>query len=199
MKLLAFTDTHDDPDMLPRIGRLIMQERPDLLVCAGDFTIFGSDMEPILQQIAGFGPPVVLIHGNHEDPAEVARHVERFENMHFVHGKVLTVNGQRFFGWGGHGFRQHEPELEQLERELGDQIDGSTIVISHAPPYGTALDEVDPGWHVGCETLTHLIKKRRPMLVFAGHIHECFHTRDSLGGALLINPGPDGEIIEVEE
>lgn len=198
MKLLVFTDTHGQEGAMERFKDIIEQESPDLAVCAGDFTFFGTGIEEYLVGFDGLGLPVVLIHGNHEDGEEVARICEGLANVTFVHGRVEIVCGLKFFGFGGHGFSRIEPELEALLEEHEAAIDSGTIVISHPPPLGTALDEVEPGWHVGCESLNRLIKKCRPMLVLCGHIHECFHERDTLYGTMIINPGPDGEMIEVE-
>ncbi|MBR9700467.1 hypothetical protein GOV11_01215 [Candidatus Woesearchaeota archaeon] len=155
-------------------------------------------MADFLTEMDALNLPTVLIHGNHEDEEEVAQIVEGCNNLHFVHGQVKEVKGIKFFGFGGHGFRQREPLLEQLAEQQGHLIDGTTIILSHTPPYGTAVDEIEPGWHVGNQSLLEIIEARLPMLVLCGHIHECFHERDEILGVPVINPGPDGEIIEVE-
>ncbi len=199
MKLLAFTDTHEDPRVFARLRRIIKQERIDLAACVGDFTIMSRATGAMLREIDTLGVPVVLIHGNHEDEEEVVQELSRCENIVWAHERLVTVKGVPFVGFGGGGFRHREPALERLERELGDRIDGRTVVLCHAPPAGTALDEVSDDWHVGNESLRDLIKRRKPMLTLCGHIHECFHVHDTLAGTTVINPGPDGEIIELDD
>ena len=199
MKLLAFTDIHANMQLMERIKRVVKQEQVDLAVCTGDFTVFGSSTKKIMTALNDLGCPLVLIHGNHEDEDEVEHLLPQFKNIHYAHMKVVDLKGLRFIGFGGHGFRRQEPELEMLEKELAKQFDGKTIFLCHAPPYNTTLDEVDADWHVGNESLTNLIRRRKPMLVLCGHIHETFHRHDTLAGTTLINPGPDGEIIEVDD
>lgn len=199
MKLLAFTDIHEDMRTLARIKRHIADERIDLAVCTGDFTVFGRSTKRVLEAMDSLGVPLILIPGNHEDDEEVAQLAQRCKNIHWAHERFVDVKGLRFFGFGGRGFSRREPDLEALERRHAKEFTANTIVLCHAPPYNTALDEVDAGWHVGNESLRELIMRRKPMLVLCGHIHECFHSHDTLAGTTLINPGPDGEIIEVEE
>jgi Icc-related predicted phosphoesterase len=199
MKIFAFTDIHEDMQLLARIKRVIEKEKVDLAVCTGDFTVFSNGTKMMMEAMDKLGVPLVLIPGNHEDEDEIETLLPRFKNIHYAHERVVDVKGLRFIGFGGRGFRRHEPDLEVLERKHAKDFDGRTIFLCHAPPYGTALDEVDEGWHVGNETLTELIRRRKPMLVLCGHIHECFHAHDEVAGTPVINPGPDGEIIEVEE
>ena len=199
MKLLAFTDIHEDARLLERIKTTAREERVDLIVCTGDFTIFGRSGKKMLAAIDNLGAPVILIHGNHEDEEEVATLVKSCKNITFAHMRAKDVGGYRFIGYGGGGFRTHEPELEELERKLANQFNERTIILSHAPPYGTKLDEVDDDWHVGNQSLTALIRRRKPLLVLCGHIHECFHKHDQLAQTTLIDPGPDGEIIILDD
>jgi len=198
MKILAFVDTHEDPRVWSRFKRIIKREKIDLVCCMGDFTIFGRKTTEGINQLDSLGVPVVLIHGNHEDPDEVLELLDTTKNIHWAHEQVVDINGVRFIGFGGHGFRQEEPELEELEARLANKFSRTTIIMSHAPPYETTLDEVEEEWHVGNESLRRLIMRRRPMLVLCGHIHQCFHAHDTIGKTTCINPGPDGEIIEVD-
>ncbi|MDD9954543.1 MAG: metallophosphoesterase [Candidatus Woesearchaeota archaeon] len=198
MKLLAFVDTHEHPKAFIHLRKLVKAEQPDIALCMGDFTIFGRKTKEMLAQLDTLGLPVVLIHGNHEDEDEILPFLPKHKNLHWAHGQMVDLLGLRFFGFGGGGFSQQEEELEFLEEQLADQFHEKTIVLTHAPPYETALDEVQPGWHVGNESLAALIRRRLPLLVLSGHIHQCFHEHDALHGVPLINPGPDGEIIEVD-
>jgi Icc-related predicted phosphoesterase len=197
VKLLAFTDTHASDAHLARIMDIAQRERPQVIACVGDFTVFGRNMARLLAKINALPAPIVLIHGNHEDEESLIDLLPRFPNVHFAHGRVVSVAGLSFFGWGGGGFRSREPELEAAEREQASHFSPAMIVLCHQPPLKTALDAVEDDWHVGSQSLRELIVRRRPMLALSGHIHECFHARDTLAGCTLINPGPDGELIEI--
>jgi hypothetical protein len=199
MRILAFTDIHERPPLLNRLKRIVEAERVDAAVCVGDFTIFGRSTKAMLAAMESFGVPVVLIHGNHEDEQEILQLLPEFPDIHFVHNEPWELRGFTFLGFGGGGFSREESGLEELERRHAGRINERTVFLCHAPPYGTALDEVESGWHTGNETLTRLIRRRKPLLVLSGHIHECFHNHDELAGTTLINPGPEGEIIDLEE
>jgi uncharacterized protein len=198
MKIYAFTDIHENLQMLSKIKRRIKEQGVDLAVCTGDFTVFSHATKKMLTAMNDLGVPLVLIPGNHDDEDEIMALLPELKNIHYAHETMIEVMGLQFFGFGGRGFSRHEPALEMLEEQYAGQFNGGTIVLCHAPPYGTKLDEIDPEWHVGNESLTELVRRRRPMLVLCGHIHECFHQHDSIAGTPVINPGPDGEIIEVD-
>ena len=198
MNILMFTDTHGNTEVYKRFQKLIQQENVEMAICPGDMAMFGSHLEEQLELMNGLGVPVVFVHGNHEPEDEVRKICERLENLHFIHGELTTINGLKFFGFGCDGLRREYPDLLELEEKYKNELDGQTIVVTHAPPHGTAMDQPEPGWHVGSDTLAEFIQRRRPMLVVVGHIHEGFHERDLVAGVPVINPGPDGEIVEVQ-
>ena len=65
---------------------------------------------------------------------------------------------------------------DTIENDLKSLFQGvepkRTILVSHAPPYGTCLDMVDADIHVGSEAIMKLIKDKQPYLTLHGHIHE---------------------------
>ena len=71
------------------------------------------------------------------------------------------------------------------------------ILLTHAPPYGTAIDDMDGGWHVGCKNYKEFILAHQPILAVSGHIHETFELEEQLGNTLMFNPGPRGRIIKL--
>jgi putative phosphoesterase len=199
MRLLAFTDIHEDKRLLERMRRIVSEEKVDLIVCAGDFTIFGRSTKEMIRSISQLGKKVLLIHGNHEDGRDIAKFCSQTKNVIFLHEKIVDVEGFKFIGFGGGGFRSVEPGFEEFDKRIASEYDQKTIIVSHAPPKDTMLDRIDDDWHVGNETLARIVKRRKPLMLLCGHIHECFHAHDTLAGTVLINPGPDGEIIDLEQ
>lgn len=47
-----------------------------------------------------------------------------------------------------------------------------TVYVFHTPPYGTSLDMLFSGKHVGSMALAQFIEERQPYLTLHGHIHE---------------------------
>ena len=199
MRILACTDIHEEMTVIARFTRLIKQEKIDIFVCSGDFTIFGRSTKKVLEAFNSLPVPVVFIHGNHDDELEVRSLLKHYPNIHFVHDMPFEYNGFTFIGFGGGGFNRIEPTYDKIVKKHNYAFHDKTIMLMHPPPYGTLLDEVDQDWHVGAQTLTDIIRKKQPLIAFCGHIHECFHIRDEIGSTIVINPGPDGEVIELDD
>ena len=86
-----------------------------------------------------------------------------------------------------------EYDLQQLEK----QIDKPFIFVCHPPPFGTALDTMWNGIHVGSRAVLQWIEKwgadGRLQASFHGHIHESSRASgkivDYINGVPCFNPG----------
>ncbi|MBU0665916.1 MAG: metallophosphoesterase [Nanoarchaeota archaeon] len=195
MKILAFTDNHGDPEDLKAVKKKV--KNADIIICGGDITIFEHEIEYNMQKINDFGKEVLIIHGNHESDFVIRELSKYFKNIRFMHKKHYEKDGHLFFGYGGGGFAISDKEFEKKSKSIEKLMkEKKTILILHGPPYKTKLDNIG-GAHVGNKSFTNFIKKTQPELVICGHIHECFHRKDKIGKTRIINPGPDGEIIEI--
>lgn len=200
MRIYAFTDLHGNTKALQQVKEAVRKEEPDLVLCCGDLTVFEHGTRALLSRLNMLKVPVLIIHGNHEREDDFRKACAEFSRITFLHGRTLTADGWTFVGFGGGGFEDRYPELEALEKEWSDLDWSKTVVIAHAPPHGTSLDDVgEEGaeWHVGSKSLTKLIKRREPRLVLAGHIHEAFHREDRIGKTLVSNPGPSGKLFDL--
>jgi uncharacterized protein len=200
MRIFAFTDLHGSTKALSVVKEEVLREKPDVVVCLGDLTIFEHELKPLLSRVNMLRTPVLMLHGNHEEEVSMRTVCDEFERITFLHREVVTLNGWTFVAYGGGGFSEHYPELERLAKsEKWRTIDWErTVFLSHAPPHGTTLDSVGHG-HVGSRTLTKLIKTHKPRLVLAGHIHECFNATDMIGRTHIANPGPTGKHFNLEK
>jgi uncharacterized protein len=201
MKALFFVDTHGKP--LDKIRKL--SRDAEVLVCLGDWTVFESDMKEQLRELNSIGKPVVLIHGNHEDPEDVEMASHGLPNIHFIHKSYFTFKNVIFFGYGGGGFSHLDHKFEilsdafmkdlaQMEKKSNQSY--KLILLTHAPPYGTTLDDMGDSWgHVGSKSIRKFIEKHQPHMAFSGHIHECFNRQDKIRNTFMMNPGPNGIII----
>ncbi len=202
MKVLFFVDTHGSAGNVRRLKD--KSKDVDLLVCAGDFTIFEDDMIQILKEFDSIGKPMILIHGNHETSSGVMVGCEQLKNLHFIHRKYYVHDDLVFYGFGGGGFSirdesfTRESELFITEFNKMSERDGrkyKLILVTHAPPYNTRLDDL--GGHVGNKSITEFIHKYKPMLAVSGHLHENAGIEDRMNDTLVINPGPDGMIFDL--
>lgn len=197
MKVIAFTDLHGDLKRLKHLEGMIKVKKPDMLICAGDFTLFGRNINSIAKKLNDFKIPVVIIPGNHETGEEVKDISKKFKNLKNIHHIIYEKNDYTFFGMGQGGFSQKDKEFEKLFPTIKKKINPETklIIVSHAPVADTTTDNID-GEHAGSISLRKFVELTNPVLVVVGHLHECEHTEDKIKNSRIINPG-DGEFITI--
>ena len=200
MKILAFTDIHGSLDAIRRISKKIKVQKPDLLVCAGDISIFENKVFSIMKKLNNLNKKIIMIHGNHEDASTFIKHSKSFNNIIFIHKKYLIVDDVLFLGFGGGGFSLIDKEFEKISKKfkiiIKENQDKKIILMTHAPPYKTRLDYLF-GEHCGNKSVRHFVEKNKVDLLICGHLHENFGKEDRIHKTKCINPGPFGKIIVV--
>ncbi len=197
MKILVFTDPHGNLNLLEK--HKLASKKVDAVIITGDLSYAGQELEKILKKISEFHSPVYLIHGNHEDEEELEALCESYENITFVHKKIIPLEKYRLGAFSTSGMRMRYPDFEKWVSENKEELRNckQLLWMDHPPPYDTRLDELDANWHVGSESLRKFIEEFSPMYVFCGHIHETFEQEDSIKDTIIINSGPAGRIIEL--
>ena len=84
--------------------------------------------------------------------------------------------------------------LKRIFEELPAAEDlRKTIYVMHSPPWGTHLDGIPGGHHVGSRSIRNFIEPFQPLLSLHGHIHEAPRLSgkytDRIGKTLCVNPG----------
>ncbi|MBW2980273.1 metallophosphoesterase [Candidatus Woesearchaeota archaeon] len=199
MKILAFVDMHGSLTALKKIKK--RSAKADLIVCAGDLTIFGQGTNYFLEKLSKLNKPILMIHGNHEEETELKKICSKFKNITFLHARGYKENGYFFLGYGGGGFSMRDKGFEKLSKQFGERIkklgNPKTILITHAPPYKTKVDLImeEP---CGNKSIKNFIKKTNSIiLVISGHLHENAGKEDKINDTRIINPGPYGKIISI--
>ncbi len=212
MKILAFTDIHGHAKNLGYVSasqtlkkldhfkKTIKENDIDFAICCGDITYFGEEIEAIMKKIGDLGVDVLLIHGNHEEEDEVRLLSKKYDNIHFLHGKMEKIGNFVFIGYGGGGFSRRDSEFVETMKTLTNKLDKKEkiVLFTHAPPHGTKIDFRPPYGHVGNIDYREFIEKHNVVLAMAGHIHEGFGLQQKLGKTTILDPGPDGKIIDLE-
>lgn len=196
MKIVVFADPHESLTAIKEVEK--KSKDADLIICAGDISIFEQELEAFMVRINKIGKPILLIHGNHEGEHITDTLCHGLKNLIFIHKKFHRIDDYVFIGYGGGGFDDYEEDFEHFIEKNKSKIkpDDKVILITHGPAYGTKLDIIG-GEHRGCKSYTKYIKILNPVLYVCGHFHETFGAKDKLGKTRLINPGPKGEIINI--
>ena len=208
MKILAFVDTHGSKKSLD-IARKKADDT-DIVLCAGDLTVFEENLDSYLSDLNKLGKPVLVIHGNHESEESMRKACSLFKNTVFMHKGIFELDNYLFIGYGGGGFTEINRDFEsvskkflkaisELEKKLKKDNSNKklkTVLIFHAPPHNTKVDYVR-GSHAGSKSYRKFIDAVKPTLVICGHLHENAGVDHQVGQTVIVNPGPTGAVIEI--
>ena len=198
MNILAFSDFHENKSAMKKIKEKL--DTADILICHGDLTNWGRNLEKIVNEICSWGKNVLFLHGNHENENIMRNIVDKYKNAKFLHMASYRMGKYLIFGYGGDGFAATDGVFEKVSEKFAKEIkkDDIVIMVSHGPPYGNKADYLgkDIG-HRGCKSYTKFIEKYKPMLWICGHLHETFGAIDIKGKTVIANPGAEGRILKV--
>lgn len=194
MDLLLFSDLHTDLER----ARAIVERAPefDILIGAGDFCHCRRELGPTIAALGAIRTPTLLVPGNAESFEELEEAADSWPAARVLHGTGVTLQGVPFFGVGGGipttpfgdwSYDFSEEEAEDLLR--GCPAGG--VLITHSPPRG-AVDVSSGGQSLGSTAIRDAILGRRPRLAVCGHIHESSGRTARVGGAPVVNAGPEG-------
>lgn len=200
MKLLVFTDTHSSTSAEKKVIEKAEKNKPEIILCCGDFTIFMNDPERFLRKISNLGVDTYIIHGNHEDEDDLQKICKRFSNVIFLHNKVVVHKNLLIMGYGGGGFSHHDSRFDNIAKEFEIAIQKykhcKKILVLHQPPHKSGIDLIY-GVNSGNMTTKKFVEKHKIHIVFAGHLHENSGMEFTIKETKYINPGPFGKIISL--
>ena len=202
MKLLLLSDIHGKISTLERTLKEVKEV--DAVLVAGDVSSYaGLKWDYVLSILSKYckqkNITAFVVPGNVDPPALLNA---RYGNVSVLHASTSTLGKYIVVGiGGGMGFsfwrvtkltdNEFERFINSILREYGSGLAPySWLLLTHTPPYGTKLDIMYTGEHVGSKALRTLIEVRKPLLVVSGHIHESRNV-DYLGKTVLVNPGPN--------
>jgi hypothetical protein len=180
----------------------------DLVLLSGDLTNYGGvkETKTVLDNILEINPNVLAQFGN-LDRHEVNEYLEQLGIN--LHGQARLVQGEVcLVGIGGSNFTPFRTPSEFSEKELAALADRAfrqgrefitlaeplhkrkipLILISHVPPFNTAIDTLYSGKHVGSKAIRTAIEHYQPDLCISGHIHEA-KGRDTICNTPVYNHG----------
>jgi len=205
MKIIAFGDIHM---ATTEAGRIPGMKEADLVLLTGDLTNYGGKKEArsVLDDIMKFNLNVLAQYGN-LDHREVNEYLEELGIN--LHGQARLVQGEVcLIGVGGSNFTPFHTPSEFPEKELLRLADHAfrqgkefislaqplhhrkipQILISHVPPFDTAVDRLHSGRHAGSKAIRTVIEQYQPDLCITGHMHEA-KGHDRIGDTPIYNHG----------
>jgi Icc-related predicted phosphoesterase len=198
LKLLIFSDIHNDWKTLE--GLLAAQA--DYCFAAGDQVTWAKGFDRCGEILSRRGNQVYVLPGNHESAEDVASMCARF-GLHNFHGRHIQIGRWNVAGLGyssptpfGTPGEYSEPDMAARLAKFAS-LD-PLILICHAPPYGTALDQIRPGLHAGSRAVREFIEKSQPQYFFCGHIHEAEGVEIRIGRTVARNVGKAGYLLELD-
>lgn len=203
MRILAASDIHGDRKATELLAKRAKKEKVDLVIIAGDLSIFGNGLEGLLKPFADVNKKVAIIPGNHDSEADIFMLKKRYPDILYdLHSYAFKIGEVGFFGCGLANIGPNELSEAQIKKKIDKSFKyisdaKKKVLVVHVPPYQTKLDVIGKDMNVGSSAVREAIEKFKPEKAICGHIHETFSLEDKLGGTTVINAGPKGKIIEV--
>jgi len=198
MKLLIFSDIHNDWKTLERL----LATDADYYIAAGDQVTWAKGIERCGEILKSRGDKVWVLPGNHESAAQVAEMCEK-NGLHNFHEQHFQVGRWQVAGLGyasptpfNTPGEYSEPQIAQ--RLLPFEALDPLVLICHAPPYGTTLDQIRPGLHAGSRSIREFIDRKQPAYFFCGHIHEAEGVVEQFGATRAQNVGKSAYLLELD-
>lgn len=197
MRVQIFSDIHSDLAALERN----VQVDADLYIAAGDLVNWSKGLDRVGEALRPLGEKLWVLPGNHETADQIASFCEKFGFQDF-HCKTFEAGGRHFAGLGYSSPTPFNTPGEYSEEELAARLAGFAeleplVLVCHAPPLSTRLDEAAPGKHFGSRAVREFIEARPPEHFFCGHIHEAAGRRVPLGPTEAMNVGKKGFLLEL--
>jgi Icc-related predicted phosphoesterase len=175
LRLVLLSDTHE-------LHRAVDVPTGDILIHAGDFTMFSESMEAVADFNDWLGElphrHKIVVPGNHEFFLE-ADPSDRFmlDKAIVLINEGIEIEGMRIWGspvtpvYGGAFGLSFAKDRKRLYARIPWDID---VLITHGPPFGILDTAPVSGLHEGCHELLDAVTRVRPKLHVFGHIHTAY-------------------------
>ena len=197
MKLLIFSDIHTDWKTLERL----LATEADYYIAAGDQVSWERGLDQCGQILKTRGDKVWVLPGNHEKASQIAAMCEKF-GLNDFHERSFEVGRWQVAGLGYSSITPFDTPGEYTEEQIEAKLAKFAglkplVLVCHAPPHDTALDQIRPGLHAGSTAVREFIEKHQPDYFFCGHIHEAEGAEITMGKTRARNVGKKAYLLEL--
>jgi Icc-related predicted phosphoesterase len=185
VKLLLFSDIHNDRKTLERI----LSVEADYYISAGDQVSWARGLDRCGDILKTRGDRVWVLPGNHETDTQIAEMCARC-GLNELHGRTFQAGPWTIAGLGYSSPTPFDTPGEYSETEIARRLQpfaslDPLVLVCHAPPAGTPLDQVRPGLHAGSTAVR-------------GHIHEAEGVEAQIGRTRARNLGKKSFLLELD-
>jgi len=198
-KILAIGDTHNDVGLIKKLAEKAKKENVDLVILAGDFTLFEQSTKDIIGPFIKAKKEVLLIPGNHESVETTSFLSEMYPNVKNIHGYPFTKENVGVFG-AGHAdigpFHIRDSEIFSLLKKGNEKVKDSEkkIMVTHMHPEG---GKAEFSGFKGSKAVRKAIDEFHPDVLITAHIHEARGIEEKIGKTKVINVSRKEKIFEI--
>ena len=197
VRVQIFSDIHGDIGSLRRA----IAVPADVYIAAGDLVTWPAPLDACGDVLAPLGDQLWVMPGNNETDRQIEEFCAQHGFRNF-HETSYEVQGTHFAGLGYSNSTPFDTPGEYSEAELAVRLAKFAglrpqVLVCHAPPWDTELDEAGPGLHFGSRAVRDYIDAHQPEYCFCGHIHEGAGRVVRLGATLASNVGKPGYLLEL--
>jgi Icc-related predicted phosphoesterase len=168
----------------PELHREVDVPAGDLLIHAGDFTMFSKSTAAILDFNEWLGELShrwkIVTPGNHEFFLEADLSRRRLiSNATVLIDEGVEIMGLKIWGspmtplYGGAFGRSSEQDRVRTYSQIPVDTD---ILVTHGPPYDILDQAPNSNHHEGCHQLLDAVRRVKPVLHVFGHVHGAYGT-----------------------
>jgi uncharacterized protein len=196
-RALIFSDIRNDAKALEKL----MDIEADYYFAAGDLVSWARGLDKMGEVMKRRAGRMYVLPGNHETERDIAGLCERFGFTNF-HGAAIKIGDHHVAGLGYSSPTPFDTPGEYSEEEIASRLSKFAelrplVLICHAPPLDTKLDQVRIGFHAGSRAVREFIDRYQPEYFFCGHIHEAEGVVEQIGATRAQNVGKRAGLLEL--
>lgn len=197
MRVLVFSDIHGDWKALERAVAV----EADIYIAAGDLVTWPASLDDCGKILEPLGQALWVMPGNNETADQVAEFCSQFGFRNF-HDTAIEIDGTHFGGLGYSNPTPFDTPGEYSEQEIAERLAKFSeleplVLVCHAPPLNSELDEAAGGGHFGSSAIRAFLDAHPTAYFFCGHIHEAAGRVVQMGPTLASNVGKKGYLLEL--
>jgi uncharacterized protein len=198
-KILAVGDIHGDTGLVKRLAEKAKKENVDLVILAGDLTMFEMSTKNIIGPFVKAKKQVLLIPGNHESMATADFLAEMYPDTKNIHGYSFIKDDLGIFGAGAGdiGINQiKDSEIFALLKKGHENVKNlkKKIMVTHMHAKGSKSEF---SGYPGSNAVRKAVNEFKPDFLINAHIHEAAGMEENMGKTRVINVSRKEKIFEI--